>query len=86
MFPRQFDLDVDGFAIRNAMPENIGFAMLTDIHDGSVLCVELADRMVPGHAAVHAQGCDDLVLEFSFGIYLRFLPLITCAAQNAGFL
>ena len=81
MFSRQFDLDIYRLAIRNTMPENIGFAMLTDIYDGSVLRVELADSMVSRHAAVHTEGGDDLILQFSFGVYLLFLPLITCVAQ-----
>ena len=81
MFPRQFDLDIYRLAIRNTMPENIAFAVLTDIYDGSVLCVELADSVVSCHAAVHTEGGDDLILKFSFGIYFLFLPRITCVAQ-----
>jgi hypothetical protein len=76
-FPRQFDLDVYGFAIRNAVPKNIGFAMLTDIHDATVLCIELSDRVVSRHAAVHAQGGDNFILKRCFGVYDRRLPLVT---------
>jgi hypothetical protein len=60
--------------------------MLTDIHDSTVLRVELANRVVSRHAAVPAEGCYDLILEFRFRVYYRRLPLMTCAAQNAGFL
>ena len=61
-FPWQFDLYVDCFAVRYTVSENITLAMLTDIHDASVLRKKLADRMVSGHAAVLTQGCDDFVL------------------------
>jgi hypothetical protein len=60
--------------------------MLTDIHDGTVFRIKLPDCVVSRHTAVLTECGNDLVLEFSFEIYLRFLPLITCAAQNAGFL
>ena len=44
------------------MPENIGFAMLTDIHDATVLRIELPNGVVSRHAAVLAEGYDDLIL------------------------
>jgi hypothetical protein len=50
--------------------------MLTDIHDGSVFRVELADGVVSRHAAVLAEGDYDLVLEFSFGVQLDHPPRI----------
>lgn len=81
VFPRQLDLDVYRLAVSNAMPENIGFAMLTDMYDGTVFRVELPNRVVSCYTAVSAEGGDNFVLQFSFGIYLRFLPLITCVAQ-----
>jgi len=65
----KFNFDIYRLAVSNTVSKNIGFAMLTDIHDGSVFCVELTHRVVSCHATVLAQGCDYLVLEFSFGIY-----------------
>ena len=44
------------------MPENIGFAMLTDVHDATVLRIELPHGVVSRHAAVLAKSGDDLVL------------------------
>lgn len=44
------------------MPPDIGFAVLTDVHDSAVLGVELAYRMVYSVAAVLTEGCDNLVL------------------------
>jgi hypothetical protein len=62
LFARQFHFYVKCFAVRNTMAENIGFALPTDINEGAVLRVELTDCVVSRHAAVLAQGCDDLVL------------------------
>ncbi|MBO5706463.1 MAG: hypothetical protein J6S05_05640 [Bacteroidaceae bacterium] len=67
-FAGQFHLDVNGFAIRDSVAENIRFTMLTDIYDGSVFRVELTNRVVSCHTAVLAQGGDDLILEFSLGV------------------
>lgn len=64
----EFNLDVYRLAVRNAVSEYVGFAVLTDIHDSAVFSVELANRVVSCHAAVLAQGGNDLVLEFSFRV------------------
>ena len=81
VFPRQLDLDVYRLAVSDTVSENVAFAMLTDMNDGTVFRVELTDRVVSCYTAISAQGGDNFVLQFSFGIYFRFLPLITCVAQ-----
>ena len=44
------------------MPENIRFAMLTDIHDATVLRIELPNGVVSRHTTVLTESSDDLVL------------------------
>ena len=44
------------------MTPDIGFAMMTDIHESTVFRVELPDSVVPGYAAVLTEGHDNLVL------------------------
>ena len=62
MLPREFDFEVDGPSIRNTMPCNIGFAVVSDIHDGAVFRVELPYRMIPSDTAVSTQSSDYFVL------------------------
>lgn len=62
MFPREFNFDVDRFAIRLTMTPNISLTVMTDVHDRSVLGVELTYRMIPSYAAVSTESRDDLVL------------------------
>lgn len=71
---RKFDLDVQGLAVRNAVPPNIGLAVVADVYEGAVFRVELADRVVPGDAAVLTEGCDYLVLKYGFGVNKDRLP------------
>jgi hypothetical protein len=44
------------------MTMDIGLAMLTDMDDTTVFCIELAYRVVTGHTPVFAQSHDNLVL------------------------
>lgn len=62
MFARKFDLDVDSSSIRDTMTHDVGFAMMTDVHDAAVLRVELPDRVVTSNTAVLTESHDDLVL------------------------
>ena len=69
VFPWQLDFYVYRLAVRNAVSENIGFAMLADIYDAAVFRIKLADSVVSCYTAVHTERGDDLVLEFSFGVH-----------------
>ena len=62
VFPGQLHFDVDGSPIGNAMTHDVGFTMLTDVDDATVLREELPDRMITGNAAILAEGYDDFVL------------------------
>lgn len=62
MLTRQLDFDIQGFSIRNAVPPDISFAVVSHVYDSAVLGVELTYRVVPGDAAVLTEGYDNLVL------------------------
>lgn len=62
MFAREFNFDIQGSAVRDTMPPDIGFAVLSYANDTSVFRVELPYCVVDGIAAVSAEGCDYLVL------------------------
>ena len=68
VFPGQFNLYVQCFAVRNTVSENIAFAVLADIYDCTVFRIELAYRVVSGHASVLTQGGYDFVLENSLTV------------------
>ena len=56
------------------MPPDIGFAVLTDVYNRTVLGEELPYRVVPSDAAVLTEGYDYLVLEYGFGVNNRPPP------------
>jgi hypothetical protein len=62
VFARKFNLDVDSTTVRNTVAPYIGFAMLTDVYEGTVFRIELTDRVVPSDATVLTEGYDNLVL------------------------
>ena len=44
------------------MAPDIGLAVVSDVYDRAVLCVELAYRVVTSYAAVLTEGYDNLIL------------------------
>jgi hypothetical protein len=62
VFARKFDLDVKGSSIRDAMTPDVSFAMMTDVHDTTILGVELPYCVVTRYAAVLTEGYYDFVL------------------------
>lgn len=50
------------------MPPNIGFAVVPDVDHRTVFRIKLTYGVVPGDAAVLAEGNDNLILEYSFGV------------------
>lgn len=64
----ELDLDIQGPTVADTVPHDIALAVVPDVHDGAVLCIELAHRVVSGYAAVLTQSCDDLILENRFSI------------------
>lgn len=50
------------------MPRYVGLAVLAYVNDGTVFCVELTYRVVSCYAAVLAEGNDDFILKYGFGV------------------
>lgn len=50
------------------MPRYVGLAVLADVNDGTVFRVELTYRVVSRYAAVLAEGNDDFILKYGFGV------------------
>lgn len=61
------------------MTENVGFTVMTDVHDRAVLCVELPYRVVTSYAAVLTEGHDDLVLKYCFCVNIDRLLVLRVA-------
>lgn len=62
VFARKFHFDVDSSSIRDTVAHDVGFAMMTDVHDAAVLRIELPDRVVTSDTSVLTESHDDLVL------------------------
>jgi hypothetical protein len=74
MLTRKFDFNVYGPSIRNAMTHDVTFAVLTNPDDAAVFRKELTYGVVPSDAAVLAEGHDNFVLEYGFGVNNDRLP------------
>lgn len=76
VFAGKFHLDIYSSTVRNAVAHEIGFTVLTDVNDTTILGKELPHRMVTNDAAVFTEGYDYLVLQLRFGIDKDRLPFI----------
>ena len=74
MFAGKFDLDVYGPTVSDTMTHDVGLAMMPYVHDGAVLGVELAHRVISSYAAVVTEGYDDTVLKNRFFVDVNRLP------------
>lgn len=50
------------------MPSDVGFAVVSDVYHRTVFREKLTYGVVPGDASVLAEGNDNLILEYSFGV------------------
>ena len=62
MLPREFDFEIDGSSVTDTVAHEIGFTVVTDVNNRTVLRVKLAYGVVSDDAAVLTQSSDNFVL------------------------